>query len=80
MVTAGRKKSKYGKMVTVYLSNETIAKLRKLSGGKQSKYIESLLEEEFARKEIISADEEREVQEILGGGLTEHKSYLVNNE
>lgn len=77
MVARGRKKSKYGKMVTVYLSNESIAKLRKLSGGKQSQYIENLIMEDFARKGIDWDKADKEVQQILGGALNEGNSLFT---
>lgn len=77
MTARGRKKSKYGKMVTVYLSNESIAKLRKLSGGKQSQCIEDLIIQEFTRKGIDWGKTDKEVQQILGGALNEHNSLFT---
>lgn len=41
-----KKKTKFGKLVTLYLSHEAIAKLKKLTDNK-STYIERLINREF---------------------------------
>jgi hypothetical protein len=61
----GRKKTKYGKNVTLFLSNEAIGKLVKLSEGKQSQYVEEIIMKEWKK----SAHHKETEEEVLLNSL-----------
>lgn len=65
----GRKKTKYGRNITIYLSNQAIAKLTKLAEGNKSQYIENQIVQDFHAQEVNwkESKEDKEIQELLGG-------------
>lgn len=64
-----RKQTKYGKVVSFYLTYEAIAKLIRLSGqGNKSRYVENLILSEYS---INNPEQkvETEIKEVLDGSI-----------